>query len=231
MHHTEPDNLPHLTTTTTLTGGVQEVIVGGALYTWGGDFSWVEPCDARGPGPAKRDHHKGCLGHGDTEGRLVPTPVAGELQVRVGGCGSVGRDVLGTCFVIMCVGVGDGCVVEWVMGALQLWCGLASVHHALPLLHSPPPACLLPLVGNAAPSCSVLRHPTRWQPCHGLQGFEVRQVACGLHFTVAVTVDGRVLQMGATGAGQASEKHHPWEGARVPIQVREPGGGEEDCVG
>jgi hypothetical protein len=27
------------------------------------------------------------------------------------------------------------------------------------------------------------------------------------------------LQMGATGAARSSEKHHPWEGARVPIQV------------
>jgi hypothetical protein len=57
------------------------VVVGGALYTWGGDFSWVEPGELRGGGRGKRDNHKGCLGHGDLEGRLLPTPVAGELQV------------------------------------------------------------------------------------------------------------------------------------------------------
>jgi hypothetical protein len=99
---------------------------GGVLFTWGGDFSWAEPCDVRaaveaaaasengvhvdgplgagalgtgqngtGPGvnasaggkvPAgvkiKLDHHKGCLGTGDKEGRLVPTRVRGELEGR-----------------------------------------------------------------------------------------------------------------------------------------------------
>jgi hypothetical protein len=63
-------------------GAAPEVVVGGALYTWGGDLSWVEPGELRGGGAGKRDHHRGCLGHGDLEGRLLPTPVAGELQVR-----------------------------------------------------------------------------------------------------------------------------------------------------
>ena len=44
----------------------------------------------------------------------------------------------------------------------------------------------------------------------------VRQVAVGASFTVAITVDGKVYQMGATGAtGRAK-----WEGAKAPELVR-----------
>lgn len=48
--------------------------IGGALFTWGGDFRWHLH--------GARDHHQGCLGHGDLEGRLLPTPVLGEDDVR-----------------------------------------------------------------------------------------------------------------------------------------------------
>ena len=47
---------------------------GGALFTWGGHFTWVEhKKDSAGHNIDKKDHHRGCLGHGDTAGRLVPT--------------------------------------------------------------------------------------------------------------------------------------------------------------
>jgi hypothetical protein len=48
--------------------------IGGSLYTWGGDLTWQLH--------GKRDHHQGCLGHGDLEGRLLPTEVLGEDDVR-----------------------------------------------------------------------------------------------------------------------------------------------------
>ncbi|KIY92016.1 putative E3 ubiquitin-protein ligase HERC2 [Monoraphidium neglectum] len=60
-------------------GGGGGGCVGGALFTWGGDFTW----QLRG----KRDHHHGCLGHGDLAGRLVPTQVLGEDDVRQVVCG------------------------------------------------------------------------------------------------------------------------------------------------
>ena len=50
-----------------------------------------------------------------------------------------------------------------------------------------------------------------------LQGLAVRQVECGLNLTVALTTDGRIWQMGETGA--PGTKHTPWEGAREPQQV------------
>jgi hypothetical protein len=48
--------------------------VGGGLFTWGGDFTWQQ----RG----KRDNHEGCLGLGDLAGRLVPTIVKGEDDIK-----------------------------------------------------------------------------------------------------------------------------------------------------
>ena len=48
----------------------------------------------------------------------------------------------------------------------------------------------------------------------------MRQVECGLNLTVALTVDGRVWQMGETGA--ASDKQALWERALVPVQVGSP---------
>ncbi len=45
----------------------------------------------------------------------------------------------------------------------------------------------------------------------------MRQVECGLNLTVALTVDGRVWQMGETGV--ASDKQALWERALVPVQV------------
>ncbi len=53
-----------------------------------------------------------------------------------------------------------------------------------------------------------------------LEGREVVQVACGWNLTVAVTADGRVFQMGATGAYNPEEKAVPaWEGSSSPAQV------------
>ncbi|KAK9838136.1 hypothetical protein WJX81_003291 [Elliptochloris bilobata] len=57
---------------------------GGALYTWGGVAAMARK------GGVARDHHRGCLGLGDTAGRLVPTPVGGALAgllVRWAACG------------------------------------------------------------------------------------------------------------------------------------------------
>jgi hypothetical protein len=53
--------------------------MGGAIFTWGGDFKWSQP--------GVKDHHQGCLGVGDLSGRLVPTLVKGEdnhVQVACG---------------------------------------------------------------------------------------------------------------------------------------------------
>ena len=45
----------------------------GELYTWGGKFTWVDhKKDKSGNVTLKRDHHRGSLGLGDTEGRLAP---------------------------------------------------------------------------------------------------------------------------------------------------------------
>lgn len=53
----------------------------GALYTWGGDLRWREPrVEAGGKREFKRDTHRGCLGVGDLEGRLLPTRVGGVLD-------------------------------------------------------------------------------------------------------------------------------------------------------
>jgi hypothetical protein len=53
--------------------------LGGAIFTWGGDFKWQQPW--------AKDTHQGCLGVGDLSGRLVPTLVKGEdnhVQVACG---------------------------------------------------------------------------------------------------------------------------------------------------
>ncbi|BDA49523.1 probable E3 ubiquitin-protein ligase HERC2 at N-terminal half [Coccomyxa sp. Obi] len=64
---------------------------GGSLFTWGGQFTWVEhKKDAAGHATDKKDHNRGCLGLGDTTGRLLPTRVEGALQglaVRQVDCG------------------------------------------------------------------------------------------------------------------------------------------------
>lgn len=46
----------------------------------------------------------------------------------------------------------------------------------------------------------------------------MRQVECGLNLTVVLTVDGRVWQMGETGA--PAEKGAVWERTHVPVQAR-----------
>jgi alpha-tubulin suppressor-like RCC1 family protein len=46
----------------------------------------------------------------------------------------------------------------------------------------------------------------------------VRQVAAGASFTVAVTLDGKVYQMGETGASVRAK----WEGAKTPELVTRP---------
>ncbi|CAD7698884.1 unnamed protein product, partial [Ostreobium quekettii] len=89
---------------------------GGALYTWGGDFTW------------EKDHNRGCLGNGSTDGSSVPVRVEGDMEE-----------------------------------------------------------------------------------------LDVKHVACGLNLTVAQTSDGRVFQMGETGAGDTFVK---WEGSKLPEQVK-----------
>ncbi len=49
-----------------------------------------------------------------------------------------------------------------------------------------------------------------------LAGRAVRDVAAGLDFTVAVTVDGSVWQMGALGASGKAQK---WEACCLPEQA------------
>jgi alpha-tubulin suppressor-like RCC1 family protein len=56
------------------------LLFGGHLFTWGGDFGWSEP-------GGKVDHHQGCLGHGDLQGRCLPTKVKGEDDVCAVACG------------------------------------------------------------------------------------------------------------------------------------------------
>ena len=58
-------------------------------------------------------------------------------------------------------------------------------------------------------------HPSPLTPLHPAP----RQVACGWNLTAALTRNGRVYQMGATGAYSPDDKSVPWEGALVPVQV------------
>lgn len=101
---------------------------GGTLFTWGADFTWTHH-DDRHDNNGKKDSTKGCLGLGDTQGRLLPTPVKGNLQ-----------------------------------------------------------------------------------------NMTVKKAACGVSFTVALTADGRIYQMGTTGATNTEEKV-AWEGAKAPTLV------------
>ena len=56
------------------TGGGLLGATSGDLYTWGGEFTWVDQKkDKAGHVTTKRDSHKGCLGLGDGDGRLQPT--------------------------------------------------------------------------------------------------------------------------------------------------------------
>lgn len=61
-----------------------------------------------------------------------------------------------------------------------------------------------------------------WRPhrVEGPLGFKsVKQVACGLNLTLALTQDGEVYQMGTTGAEAAQV---PWERALLPVRVEGP---------
>ena len=51
-----------------------------------------------------------------------------------------------------------------------------------------------------------------------LEGKTLRRVAAGAYLTVVSASDGRVYQMGQTGA--AASKHCPWEGSTAPEQAR-----------
>ena len=53
--------------------------------------------------------------------------------------------------------------------------------------------------------------------CGALAGLPVRWAACGLHFTLAATTDGRAFQAGGTGA--PVDRRAPWEGALSFEQV------------
>lgn len=84
----------------------------GVLFTWGGDFSWIEPADVRSSKdglPPKKDNHKGCLGHGDMEGRLSPCAVGGDLE---------GKSV-----------VQVSSVCWWLQRCLSIWLGGAPHMH------------------------------------------------------------------------------------------------------
>ncbi len=53
-----------------------------------------------------------------------------------------------------------------------------------------------------------------------LEGVPVRQVECGLDLTLALSTDGRVWQMGESGA--PPDRRCPWEGAHSPEQAITP---------
>lgn len=53
--------------------------------------------------------------------------------------------------------------------------------------------------------------------CGALVGLPVRWAACGLHFTLAATADGRAFQAGQAGA--PADRRAPWEGALSFEQV------------
>lgn len=181
--------------------------MGGALYTWGGDFSWVEPCAARGPGPAKRDHHKGCLGHGDTEGRLVPTPVAGELQVRGRGalCAwcVVQRNEQGSREVCGCCVKGPACSGLAVVGCPCLGgAGGLAGRCALPGA-APPPLC--PTTALFSP-CQVV--PTAPSCVH-----QCPPAPQHLSHAASLTTLRRALRCGRWRVGCTSLWLSPWTGA------------------
>ncbi|KAK9824898.1 hypothetical protein WJX74_004462 [Apatococcus lobatus] len=55
-------------------------IQAGHLYTWGGDMTFMEPRTDRAGRSFKLDNNRGCLGHGDTAGRMWPQRVGGALE-------------------------------------------------------------------------------------------------------------------------------------------------------
>ncbi|GAX81426.1 hypothetical protein CEUSTIGMA_g8856.t1 [Chlamydomonas eustigma] len=62
----------------------------------------------------------------------------------------------------------------------------------------------------------------RWLPTRvrgELERKEVVQVACGWNLTVALNKDGKVYQMGGTGAYSPEDKQVPWEGCLLPAHV------------
>ena len=62
-----------------------------------------------------------------------------------------------------------------------------------------------------------------WLLCRvggALEGLCVRQVECGLNLTVALTVDGRVWQMGETGVPAAEGPRVLGARTHVPVQAR-----------
>ncbi|CAD7703407.1 unnamed protein product [Ostreobium quekettii] len=79
---------------------------GGSLYTWGGDFTWG------------KDHNRGCLGNGSTNGSSTPQRVEGdldELDVKHVACGlnlTVAQTSDGLVFQMGATGAGDT-FVKW----------------------------------------------------------------------------------------------------------------------
>lgn len=68
---------PHHTSVSATVLASRASDMGGAIFTWGGDFRWQ--AGSQQPSWAK-DSHQGCLGVGDLNGRLVPTLVKGEVR-------------------------------------------------------------------------------------------------------------------------------------------------------
>lgn len=67
----------------------------GITYLLAVHHTSASPCrrEPSGRTSSKRDTHCGCLGHGDLEGRLVPTMLKGEDDiVQVGHGGDVGGE-------------------------------------------------------------------------------------------------------------------------------------------
>lgn len=140
--------------------------MGGAIFTWGGDFRWQQQT------PWAKDNHQGCLGVGDLSGRLVPTLVKGEdnhVQVACGLNFTVALTNSGEVFQMGATGAhnnrekdkADWKVGGWLVGFFVccLWLHVCRVRLAVCLwLHA---QCVVPAFGQ---SCGVSFCALLWGP-------------------------------------------------------------------
>ncbi|GMH35195.1 hypothetical protein BSKO_03063 [Bryopsis sp. KO-2023] len=137
----------------------------------------------------------GKLGHGDWQSSLVPRPV--QSLVMEGRVSAVSCGWWHTAAVL------DLAVpTNSITSSLYTWGGEFTWKK------DNNKGCL----GTGSAEGSSL--PKRVEGDLGLRN--VKQVACGLNLTVALTMDGLIYQMGATGA---EDTHMPWESAKNPTRV------------
>ncbi|KAL3134847.1 hypothetical protein ABBQ32_007815 [Trebouxia sp. C0010 RCD-2024] len=198
----------------------------GNLYTWGGEFTWVDQRkDKAGNVTSKRDTHKGCLGLGDAEGRLTPTKVLGPWldgalqQVEAGLNLTVVLTSDGQCFQMGETGASgrvkwDGCKEpELVGGPLS---GYAVERISVGMQHVAAQGSLidkktgLPQIGSEfcglfmwgrgqEGQLGVGTHQANSVPkmVEALKGRRVLQVACGGYHTLAVCAHDAMQQEAA----------------------------------